>query len=92
MPAHKHTGTAASASLTGKLKSYYAYGGTGVNGIVNAYRISGAPTAENSSSNTNDATIDATHNHTVTINNTGGGKSYNNMPPYLTVYMFKRTE
>ena len=30
------------------------------------------------------------HNHSVTINNTGGNVSHNNMPPYLAVYMWKR--
>ncbi len=30
------------------------------------------------------------HSHTVTVNNTGGGVGHNNMPPYLSIYMWKR--
>lgn len=30
------------------------------------------------------------HSHAITINNSGGGQSHNNMQPYLSVYMWKR--
>ena len=33
-----------------------------------------------------------THTHTITVSNTGGGSAHNNMQPYLSVYMWERTE
>ena len=30
------------------------------------------------------------HTHTIGINNTGGNTAHNNMPPYLSIYIWKR--
>jgi hypothetical protein len=41
---------------------------------------------------THTLTTNTTGSHTHTTNNTGGGLPLNIMPPYQTVYMWRRTE
>ena len=31
------------------------------------------------------------HTHTISVGNTGNGQSHNNLQPYLTCYIFRRT-
>ena len=36
-------------------------------------------------------TFAGSHTHTVTVNSTGGNGAHNNLQPYITCYMWKRT-
>lgn len=82
-PAHTH----GSKSLTGSFRTL-RWTGDNPSGIVS---LGSAVTDRTASTGTyfGGAThnIDASHEHT----SVGGGASHNNMPPYLTVYVWKRT-
>lgn len=76
-----NTGGEATHTLTvGEIPSHnhpYAYNGQLSNIGTEAFRL---------------VANDRTNNYTGTPNGyTGGGQAHNNMPPYLTVYMWKRT-
>lgn len=103
-PSHSHTGSSLSIStktLTGSVNNFPGQNadwscGNSTKGILSAYGDSSFlyPSTYKSSSTAKDGfQIDASHNHTVSgsTGSAGGDGSHNNLQPYVTCYMWKRT-
>ena len=87
MPSHGHPASASTANLTGYFYTDTKYGGSGI--------VSYTHTSNEGSMNSSDAYgrfhINATHTHTITVENTGGDAAHNIMQPYQVVYRWQRT-
>lgn len=98
MPSHNHSANSSSngdhnhslVSITG-YDDHNFINGTGEFLLQNSDTTIGFPSAVNATLKYGSTGNAGSHNHSITVNSTGGSQPHNNMQPYLAVYMWQRT-
>ena len=93
LPTHNHSASTNTIELVGSIYQYKGVEQTTVSGIVSVEtnRVGNGGHGSEASDCRPTYTINATHSHTVTINNTGTDTPHNNMQPFIVTYIWRRT-
>ena len=92
LPTHNHNASTNNVNQNGNIGWLQAgkdYNFSGV--FATSSKNQGANVGNGESTGVWNCIFDSTHSHNVTINNTGSNQSHNNLQPYISVYIWKRT-
>lgn len=95
MPSHKHSASTSSYNIKG------TFGGdrtgchnyTVTSGVFSKSATTGNfyGAKQDESIRGSTYTLNSTHSHNIMVNNTGSNDAHNNIQPYISVYIWKRT-
>lgn len=92
LPTHNHNATTNNVNQNGNIGWLQAGKDYNFSGVFStSSKNQGANVGNGESTGVWNCIFNSTHSHNITINNTGSNQSHNNLQPYISVYIWKRT-